>query len=550
MVPAVFVTLPRLPLTPNGKIDRKALPVPDSTITDVDGREPRTATERALTAHYTDLLNNPHITIDDNFFAHGGHSLLAVQLAQRIGRDTGVRPSLREIFAAPTPAELAELVDRAAAQAPEPRDGHTDGAADAVAAELADIHADVALDPAITRIRRIGPIGRVRRTRPTAAARPLLTGATGFIGAYLLRDLIETTGSPVECLVRARDADSAALRIQAALEHYGLWDERYRPLIVPLAGDLAAPDLGLAPDERAALRSRLGAVYHNGAHVNFARTYRQLRDANVEGTRQLLRLIAESDSPGMHFVSTTGVYAPSADRPLTATENSLVGPPEQLVNGYNQTKWVGEKISRLARERGIPVAVYRPARVSGDSRTGACQELDLVWQIIKGCVQAQVIPENDDDSTGWIPVDRVSAAIVGLAGRDQRGQVDQVGQAGRAAEPSSFNLTNPHAPTFPQVFDVLRECGYVLDEVGVDRWLAIISGDQGNAAQLVLGSGRRDAGAEDAPEQVHRVYDSSATDALVRGLGLPRPEVTEDTVRMYVSYFRSTGFLPEPDQIR
>ena len=271
----------------------------------------------------------------------------------------------------------------------------------------------------------------------------MLTGATGFIGAYLLRDLLATTGAPVECLVRARDAESAAVRIQAALAHYGLWDEAYRPLIVPLAGDLTAPDLGLAPDEWAALRGRVGAVYHNGAHVNFARTYRQLRDANVEGTRQLLRLIAESDSPGMHFVSTTGVYAPSADRPLMAvTENSLIGPPEQLVNGYNQTKWAAEELARAARNRGIPVAVYRPARVSGDSRTGACQELDLIWQIIKGCVQAQVIPENDDDSTGWIPVDRVSAAIVGLATRPDAYLPDT---------PFSFNLTNPEAPRFSEV---------------------------------------------------------------------------------------------------
>ena len=124
MIPAAFVVLPQLPLTPNGKIDRKALPVPDSAATaDTDGREPRTATERTLTAHFTDLLHDPHITIDDNFFTRGGHSLLAVELAQRIEQDTGIRPSLREVFAAPTPAELAELVDRATAQVvPAPRD--------------------------------------------------------------------------------------------------------------------------------------------------------------------------------------------------------------------------------------------------------------------------------------------------------------------------------------------------------------------------------------------------------------------------------------------
>jgi amino acid adenylation domain-containing protein/thioester reductase-like protein len=542
MIPAAFVVLPELPLTPNGKIDRKALPVPDDGTTaaaDTGGREPRTDTERALTGHYTELLDNPRITIDDNFFDHGGHSLLAVQLAQLIERDTGVRPSLREIFAAPTPAALADLVDRALRHmqkhVPTPRDGSSDAAAGTPsAADPADtigaeVRADVTLDPAIT---------RVGRTRATAAGQPLLTGATGFIGAYLLRDLLETTGSPVECLVRARDAADAAARIRATLERYGLWDEGYRSLIVPLVGDLAAPDLGLGPDAWAALRGRVGAVFHNGAHVNFARTYRQLRDANVGGTRQLLRLIAESDSPGMHFVSTTGVFAPSTGRPLSATENSLTGPPERLGNGYNQTKWAAEELARLARARGIPVSVYRPARVSGDSRTGACQELDLIWQIIKGSVQAGVIPEGDDDSTGWIPVDRVSAAIVGLAARPDAYLPDA---------PYSFNLTNPRAPRFSAVFAALRSRGYVLDEVGLDQWRKRIENNPGNAAQLVMGTASPEAPQDAAaPKPMQRAYDSSATDALIRGARLARPEITEETIHTYIDYFIGTGFLPAP----
>jgi amino acid adenylation domain-containing protein/thioester reductase-like protein len=517
MIPAALVRLPELPLTPNGKIDRKALPAPEAA-RNGERRAPRTATESTLAAHFAELLHQPGIGVDDDFFAHGGHSLLAVQLTQRIELDFGFRPSLRDVFAAPTPAGLAAIVEQ-----------HGDRTED----ESGQARADAALDPVVTRI------GRGDARTPSGTTRPLLTGATGFLGAFLLRDLIETTGEPVECLVRAGDADGARRRVRAALDEYGLWADRYEPLIVPLAGDLSAPRLGLAADEWSALCRRVGPVFHNGAQVNFARTYRELRGANVEGTKQLLHLMAESDSPGMHFVSTTGVYAPSADLPPVITEASLIGPPEQLVNGYSKSKWAAEEIVRAARERGIPVSVYRPGRISGDSRTGACQEVDLVWQIIKGCIQAQAVPDDNDESTNWIPVDRVSAAITGLALRPD---------AYETRSPHSFNLTDPGAPSFPKVFDVLRSCGYVLDEVGVDEWRTRIQKDPANAAQLVLGTATAGlANPEEAPAgpvQVHRSYDSTATDGLARALELPRPQVTTDTIRTYIAYFRHTGFLP------
>lgn len=188
--------------------------------------------------------------------------------------------------------------------------------------------------------------------------------------------------------------------------------------------------------------------------------------------------------------------------------------------------------------------------MSGDSRTGACQELDLIWQIIKGCVQAGVIPENDDDSTGWIPVDRVSAAIVGLAARPDAYLPDA---------PFSFNLTNPEAPRFSEVVAALRSRGYVLDEVGIDEWRKRIEAGSDNAAQLVMGAALPDDApndtADDAPndadapqpaKQLPRQYDSSATDELVRGLRLARPDVTEETINTYIDYFVRTGFLPAP----
>jgi amino acid adenylation domain-containing protein/natural product biosynthesis luciferase-like monooxygenase protein len=107
MVPETLVVLDRLPLTPAGKIDRRSLPVPGEPHASAAYTLPRTALEQALTAIWRDVLKIERVGIHDNFFELGGHSLLAAQLIERIAREVGVRPSLKDVFEMQTPARLA-----------------------------------------------------------------------------------------------------------------------------------------------------------------------------------------------------------------------------------------------------------------------------------------------------------------------------------------------------------------------------------------------------------------------------------------------------------
>ncbi|MFL4951233.1 amino acid adenylation domain-containing protein [Streptomyces sp. MMS24-I31] len=116
MVPAVVVPLERMPLTPSGKIDRERLPAPPSgSRAPSDRAEPRTPTERALAAMLADLLSLDSVGADDDFFALGGHSLLAGRLAARVRSELGRELPLRRLFEARTVAEMARLIDSAAA---------------------------------------------------------------------------------------------------------------------------------------------------------------------------------------------------------------------------------------------------------------------------------------------------------------------------------------------------------------------------------------------------------------------------------------------------
>jgi acyl-coenzyme A synthetase/AMP-(fatty) acid ligase len=112
MVPGAFVAMDALPLTPNGKLDRRALPAPDAAAGAAPAYvEPRTETETQVAAAFAQVLGLPRVGAEDDFFAIGGHSLRATQVAGRLRETTGGDVPLRDIFECPTPALLAARID-------------------------------------------------------------------------------------------------------------------------------------------------------------------------------------------------------------------------------------------------------------------------------------------------------------------------------------------------------------------------------------------------------------------------------------------------------
>jgi acyl carrier protein len=114
MEPSAFVWMEALPLTPNGKIDRAALPRPSVESSRIgEFVAPSTPVEEALAGIIMDVLKLPRVSVHDDFFHLGAHSLLGAQVIARVRDVFGTELKLLDVFDAPTVAELAVTIEQA-----------------------------------------------------------------------------------------------------------------------------------------------------------------------------------------------------------------------------------------------------------------------------------------------------------------------------------------------------------------------------------------------------------------------------------------------------
>jgi thioester reductase-like protein len=534
LVPAVFQWLPELPLRPNGKVDLDALPEPRSLSCSSDDQPDDDMLVRYVAMLWGQVLKVDRVGPEDNFFDLGGNSILAAELLAKVRAAFGilltqVRPLIRLLLEDATPRGFAAAVRAARASCLD--GGDPDGRVDFAAESVLEV--PIAREPAAS-------------PRWRDPEHVLLTGATGFLGIYLLRELLTTTGATVHCLVRAGDRDLAMERIRTNALRY-LRDDLARfqaaGRIVAHAGDLAEPFLGLPEAEFDTLARTVDVIHHPGGQVNFIYPYSHLRASNVHGTREIIRLAARYRNVPVHYVSTMAVIAGFGTAGVRrVTESTPAGHADHLSVGYVESKWVAEALLREAAERGLPVAIYRAADISGDRATGAWNTATEMCAMKRFIVDTGVAPIAALP-LDYTPVDTFAAAVSHIAARGlPAGEV--------------YHLTNPAKVTIADLSDRFRAHGFAVRDVPWNEWLdrlvtvAVEQPDHPMTPFAPLFVDRCATGAMSVAEMYLETtfpeFTRSNVDNALRGSGIEIPPVDAAMLDRYIGYLMSVGFLRAP----
>ncbi|WP_165964567.1 amino acid adenylation domain-containing protein [Actinomadura sp. KC216] len=531
MIPARHVIVDDLPLTTSGKVDRKTLLERSDTPRRADvppHRRPRGQTERTVGSVWTDLLGVEDIARDDDFFAIGGQSLQATQVAAALHERLGIhaghsRTLIRDLLDNPTLAEFAQTAEGL----------------------LTGTRTDTGTRIDFTDEARLGDLPMPDRRAPARPRRILITGGSGFLGVFLIDRLVRSGVPEVRCLVRASDDAAAAERLAARMRRYGLDWNAVRDHVDAVAGDLTLARFGLGEryDELAA---DTDAVIHNGSHVNFAYPYTAVRQTNVEGTREVLKFTATAQAKPLHYVSSIAVIAGYGTAGVRRVEEDTpLAHADRISLGYVESKWVAEQLVHQASERGLPVSVYRPYEITGTSDTGVWNTDTMMCALFRTIAETGLAPDIPLP-LDFVPVDFTADALAHLVLHEK-------------ADGQVYHVTNPDDDRLELLVRRLEARGYPVRRVPYGEWVSAVVGraaadpDEPMAPYLPMFV----EPASDADISVKEMYFAGTfpefgrrnVEAALAGTGIHCPPVDENLIDLYLDYFVASGFL-EPAESR
>ncbi|HEY2858133.1 MAG TPA: SDR family oxidoreductase [Terracidiphilus sp.] len=235
----------------------------------------------------------------------------------------------------------------------------------------------------------------------------LVTGATGFLGTQLVRDLLDRhPGASLALLIRDRPGQSGSQRANAFVPP----SDRSRVQVY--SGDVSLPNCGLDTAAYARLKAETTRVIHSAATVRFDHTLDEARRINVEGTRHILDFA--SAAPHLQSFAYVGTAYVAGERSNLIREDELsVG--QTWRNTYEQTKAEAEALVR-SRLGSIPGVILRPSIIVGDSRTGVTSSFKMMYWPLKIYARGlwRTVPGYPDAVLDIVPVDFVADAVTRL----------------------------------------------------------------------------------------------------------------------------------------
>lgn len=514
MMPDRLIVIDKIPLTENGKIDYPVLAKLAAKKRLIKSEDyPKSELEVQIAKFWCELLNLSEVSIVDNFFDLGGHSLLLTKLLLFLKDKLNLVISLQAFLANPTINYLVKNAHREI------------NTGEYLPFYNANIKKDLYLDLSINLNKVILHSSEVKSV--------LLTGATGFLGVHLLSDLCRLTTSKIFCLVRADSISEAFNKLRRVVTNYQL-DVSLEKRVEIVLGDIAKPCLGLSTNEFYKLANEIDYIYHNAAHVNHLYNYDTLRNSNVLSTIEILKLAAFNKIKSISFVSTLSAVdvqnIENYDFLKNATNYHQL--PINIKDGYSQTKLVSEILLSQAIDRGFSVKIFRPGWIMGQQKTGIVSaNNNHLLLLLKGCIQMGYAP-NWKVNINMLPVDYVSRLIVNCSMSKTSKKI--------------FNLVNPHIISWTMLVKMLEEIGFSVKIISAGVWkkkyLQNITSDNALYNLLPLYMNSHYNWVEDLDRL--STFNASFTNKYLDFSELNYPKIDRGLIKKYFYYLIESQFFP------
>ncbi|VBB05116.1 phosphopantetheine attachment site [Lucifera butyrica] len=533
MVPLYFTQLDKLPLNPNGKVDRKALPQPEEDLSAGVGYiAPRHEMDARIQAVWQEVLGREKIGIDDNFFSLGGNSIKAIQVAARLALDFEV--GINDIFQCQTIRALADK----AGYSRDRLKAIVDAMQEAAATRTAEVHFDGALR------HELKCCNQVKKSYPkagfavTAAYKNiLLAGGTGYLGIHILYQLLQNTGYKVYLPVRGKNDTAAKERLWAKLKfHFNLEGDGLADRICVFNGDLSKEYLGLEPDRYRELAGAIDCVINSAAHVKHYGHYDDFHAVNVLGTQRLAEFAGQGKRKAYNFISTTSVgsgYVGGRSRLVFTEEDCDVG--QSSDNYYVATKLAAEKFLLKAREKGLPVNIFRVGNLVFDSATGIFQENitdNAFYTLLKCLLKIGYFPAVNTKDMNFSFADSVAKAVVLLFDKQD-------------LQNETYHLFNSRQISMVSLAELFNRAEMPVATMPVNAFVKYLYEKyqekemQNYISRILVHSNLFFEGAS----KTAFILRQQKTERILKTLNFKWPELDEAKIRQMLEHCRNVGFI-------
>ncbi|MGE5329181.1 MAG: thioester reductase domain-containing protein [Deltaproteobacteria bacterium] len=370
---------------------------------------PRNKTEEILAQIWEQILKTKKVGIDDDFFELGGDSLHAIQLQVNLLKYNW-NLTTQDIYKYRTIRQLSNVIINI----------DKNGTENAIEGNVKEGVAAKDIKAQIISISK----------KDMEYSNILLVGATGYLGAHILNELLISTESNIYCLVRAKTNNDAKERLKDTFEFY--FGNKYTSVIdkrvFTVRGDITLEHFGLGQNEYIHMQKKIDAAIHAGALVSYYGDYSNFEEINIRGTEKVIKFCQEGNKP-LLYTSTMGisgqylVATKDENKVKMFTENDLYIGQNYFDNPYVRSKYEAEILVNKYIEAGAKIAVLRVGNLTGRFTDGHFQKnitQNAFYNIMKSIISIGAVSKNIlNEAFDFTPVDYCSKAIVKILMKEE-----------------------------------------------------------------------------------------------------------------------------------